>query len=802
VCLVVVGALVLSTFSAAAEGNLAGDFPNRTFEVIRSHPGGPRSDTYQADIAPAASGMWYVTLESLAGSSVIVQVWEETGGVSALLTTSKLRAIGQESSRTPLFGGMTYSVTFTPYGKAGSSILQEHYALPSPPTACFTFSPAAPTTADVVTFVGTCSSDPDNDIRTYAWDFNGDNVVDATGATAQYQYLVAGTYTVNLIVTDAALLTDSASATVSVSAAANIAPHAAFSVTRDLMVASVDASGSADPDGTITGYAWDFGDGSSGSGVTTTHEYLNPGLYPITLTVTDNGGLSGFATGDVSVNTWTVDFTYHDFFNVPYGEWWDMRSPVYGDKPIGANCFNADAIVDGFCKVTNTAIPEVESYPYTDWYPSPIDATGKFAFVYAPYRFDAVVKNSPAYTIDQPVLLPTCAQLSAAATSLGLALSCPASMPADGQVTLDLYLQYMDIAREVEIQSGPAPNDCPDLTSSNDGFIIEERMTMVLDPAAMAKVFGITSPGGITSTLFKSGCGSATKFDTTKSGVIEKAYAAWLASQGNGPYDIFAAYEYTYTMFFMDIGATYDSGSGLYTVTFHSGSWGEEALLGRKFHWGATPYTSGAADPSVQATGWWGMELPWFEDLNMHATIGTSFTATLSGAMQYHFQHGALPGADNTFRTADDVPTWLWQPTLADYIYASGSHAYSELTRYLGVEYVHTTPGSKNYGLLGAYDYVPQLWPLSAGQTQTWIFPTGPVVLYDPYLSVGTTDGSGLVPISAALVLSGTLPAAYGVYLAASNTLIAMGPTSVGSVPTTAAGAPLESRPIPVLVHA
>jgi len=52
-------------------------------------------------------------------------------------------------------------------------------------------------------------------------------------------------------------------------------------------------SGSSDPDGTITSYAWNFGDGSFGSGVSPSHSYTAVGTYVVTLTVTDNLGASG-----------------------------------------------------------------------------------------------------------------------------------------------------------------------------------------------------------------------------------------------------------------------------------------------------------------------------------------------------------------------------------------------------------------------------------------------------------------------------------------------------------------------------
>jgi PKD repeat protein len=63
-----------------------------------------------------------------------------------------------------------------------------------------------------------------------------------------------------------------------------------------------DASGSLDTDGTITEYAWDFGDGTSADGVSVTHTYALPGTFAAELTVTDDRGASGTATKMVTVS--------------------------------------------------------------------------------------------------------------------------------------------------------------------------------------------------------------------------------------------------------------------------------------------------------------------------------------------------------------------------------------------------------------------------------------------------------------------------------------------------------------------
>ena len=81
----------------------------------------------------------------------------------------------------------------------------------------------------------------------------------------------------------------------------NQPPTASFTSTSAQLVANVDASASTDSDGSIVSYAWDFGDGSTGTGVKASHTYVQSGSYPVKLTVTDNQGATGTVTNAVTV---------------------------------------------------------------------------------------------------------------------------------------------------------------------------------------------------------------------------------------------------------------------------------------------------------------------------------------------------------------------------------------------------------------------------------------------------------------------------------------------------------------------
>jgi hypothetical protein len=62
-----------------------------------------------------------------------------------------------------------------------------------------------------------------------------------------------------------------------------------------------NGTGSSDPDGDGLTYAWDFGDGGTGSGATPTHAYALVNGYLVTLTVTDDGAPNLSATDLASV---------------------------------------------------------------------------------------------------------------------------------------------------------------------------------------------------------------------------------------------------------------------------------------------------------------------------------------------------------------------------------------------------------------------------------------------------------------------------------------------------------------------
>ena len=179
--------------------------------------------------------------------------------------------------------------------------------------------PYGGTVGSPISFSGGTSWDPDGSITAYQWNF-GDGAT-ATGMTPSHSYAAANNYTVTLTVTDNGGATGTATTTANVTTggggnqAPMAVPNGPYSGTAGSAVA-FDATGSHDNDGSIATYAWDFGDGSSGTGVAPAHSYTAQGTYTVTLTVTDNLGAVGSASTSATITggssstpfTWRSDF--------------------------------------------------------------------------------------------------------------------------------------------------------------------------------------------------------------------------------------------------------------------------------------------------------------------------------------------------------------------------------------------------------------------------------------------------------------------------------------------------------------
>ena len=221
-------------------------------------------------------------------------------------------------------GSYTVSLTVTndrSLSASGSQIVAVGAPVPTPaalPQAVFTFSPAAPGVNETVFFNGsTSTAGSGHTLRSYTWTF-GDGVT-ATGVTVSHAYTVAGTYTVQLTVTDEiGQVSTSAGTTVGVGSPP--APNSNFTFSPITPAAGqqvvFDASTSTTAQGqAIVDVAWNFGDGTpvihcpgnaacvttNGTNRVSAHTYTFPGTFVVNLVVTDSAGRTGSKSQNVPV---------------------------------------------------------------------------------------------------------------------------------------------------------------------------------------------------------------------------------------------------------------------------------------------------------------------------------------------------------------------------------------------------------------------------------------------------------------------------------------------------------------------
>jgi serine protease len=191
----------------------------------------------------------------------------------------------------------------------------------------------------LVSFNAANSSDSDGQIEDYSWDFGDD--LTASNATIDHVFTNPGNYSVTLSVID----NDGAQATTttSITVQANQIPVASFIADstngKAPLLVSFNATASADTDGQINSYSWDFKDGQTGSGDNLSHSFVNQGNYSVALTVTDDNGAETTTEEIITVVANQLPVTQFS------------ADVLTGESPLTVN-FNAAASVDNDGQIT------------------------------------------------------------------------------------------------------------------------------------------------------------------------------------------------------------------------------------------------------------------------------------------------------------------------------------------------------------------------------------------------------------------------------------------------------------------
>jgi len=239
----------------------------------------------------------------------------------------------------------------------------------TPPVAALSAACIGPT----CTFDASGSADPDGRIAIYSLSFgDGHSTSLTTSLTASHAY-ATGTFNATLYVRDNGGAVAVRTTTVTV---ANILPVATFTYACNVLTCGFDGSGTADLDGSIQYYGWSFGDGSGGSGATTSHWYAAAGTYVVTLTVFDNSGEKSVVSRTLTVaNAPPVVRTMHvadlDLVGASQQTAWTAvvtvtihdggHTPIAGATISGSwsNGLTGSCTTNGLgqCKLSNAAIP-------------------------------------------------------------------------------------------------------------------------------------------------------------------------------------------------------------------------------------------------------------------------------------------------------------------------------------------------------------------------------------------------------------------------------------------------------------
>jgi len=273
-------------FSVAADGTVTSTYPL----VMSGGYARVTLENVQVSVIPSGTPAWGIwrVVSNVTGPGTIVLVPNV--------------AFGLYDANASLRGLFTVS---TPCAVVPSELVVtgNHYqlrcgGLNSPPLASVS-APSGAEEGQSVTLDASSSTDPDGDVLSYLWDL-GDGAT-ATGPTVTHAYADDGSFTATVTVTDGDGATAAASSIITVGNLAPVVlvvtgPEEAQLLGSDTRIDGVFADpGSADTHAAVV----DWGDGATstatidGYTLTATHTYGSPGVYTVSVRVTDDDGASG-----------------------------------------------------------------------------------------------------------------------------------------------------------------------------------------------------------------------------------------------------------------------------------------------------------------------------------------------------------------------------------------------------------------------------------------------------------------------------------------------------------------------------